>query len=112
LETSGRYHIIHYNENFDHPLINGGWNTLRDEIGFPNNVDVRFAYYGYSCFSIINWYNLQPYDQIRPFHSRSTLPSATHIFNVLLTQQTVDKNKLVKFKQISFLINYFSYTWN
>jgi hypothetical protein len=103
LDRRGLKNIIQYNNNFDHPLIIGGWDILKTFTGFPDNVDVRFAYHGYRCFGIIDWYNLQPYDQIHPFHSRSTVSSHITYFDVTLTEATVSKTKLVKY-------NFFTYS--
>jgi hypothetical protein len=52
LDKYGTRNLLEFNNNFCHPLIIGGWNRLQQFVGFENNVDVLFGYYGYKCFSI------------------------------------------------------------
>jgi hypothetical protein len=96
LDNKGNRNILEYNNNFDHPLIIGGWNTLSNFVGFGNNVDDIFAYYGHRCFEIISWYQIESLPKIRPFHSRSTHPRCTKSYDIKLTADMVQQTKLVE----------------
>jgi hypothetical protein len=88
--------LLQYNNNFDHPLIIGGWNILSEYVGFQKNVDVVFAYYGYRCFEILSFHDIADTKKIKSFHSRSTHPSTTKWFDIKLTEEMVQKSELVK----------------
>jgi hypothetical protein len=109
LDKIGADTIVNYNNNFNHPLIIGGWNILKEFYGFSHNVDVEFTYYENRCFSVSKWHNLEPYNQIPPFHSRSTIPTKTSYFDVLLTEENVTKTKIVKYYLILNYMNVRSY---
>jgi hypothetical protein len=111
LDRQGNRNLLEYNNDFDHPLIIGGWNILANFVGFENNVDVYFAYYGHRCFEILSFQNINRPPQIKSFHSRSTHPTCTKWFDIKLTAKMMQKTELVNslpFKNYShFLHIYF-----
>ncbi|KAK2397540.1 hypothetical protein QL285_059104 [Trifolium repens] len=96
LDKWGNENIIHYNENFDHPLIIGGWNILTDFARLPNFVDVHFGYFGYRSFEILSYRNLDFTTPIRAIHSRSTHNRCTKFYDITLTDSMLNKTSLVE----------------
>jgi hypothetical protein len=96
LDRSGDVHCLEYNNCFEHPLIIGGWNRLQNIYNFRNNSEVLFGYYGYSCFGIISWRDIDFSCNILPYHSRSIYPKETRWFDIALTEETAKKRKLVE----------------
>jgi hypothetical protein len=69
--TSGPHHKMIYNLGYDFPLIIGGWDEMKEYYHFPDNVEVKFCYYGHNCFSIKAMMVIDSCKEILPFHSRS-----------------------------------------
>jgi hypothetical protein len=84
------------NNCFEHPLIIGGWNRLQNIYNFRNNSEVLFGYYGYNCFGIISWRDIDFSCNILAYHSRSIYPKETWWFDIALTEETAKKRKLVE----------------
>jgi hypothetical protein len=69
---------------------------LSNFVGFGNNVDVHFAYYGHRCFEILSFTYVDFTANLRPFHSRSTHSRCTILFYIKLTEDMFPKIKLVE----------------
>jgi hypothetical protein len=65
-------------------------------VGFGNNVDVHFAYYGHRCFEILSFTYVDFTTNLRPFHSRSTHNRCTIFFDIKLTEDMFPKTELVE----------------
>ncbi|GAU49499.1 hypothetical protein TSUD_287290 [Trifolium subterraneum] len=74
MNQSGGYHKLIYNRCYSFPLIVGGWDELKKFEGFPDNVEVLFAYYGGKLYSIMGFREITCLSSVMPYHSRSIFP--------------------------------------
>jgi hypothetical protein len=86
---------VDYNLSYENPTIFTGWKQLIDYNQLPENVEIEMEYHGGPTFAIKSFKEIKTAEEILPFHSRSLLPIQTISFDIVLTETTMKKSKLV-----------------
>jgi hypothetical protein len=86
---------VTFNQSFENPQLAYLWRWFSESLNLPANVEIQFAYYGNDYFQVQSFKQLRQPHQIPGFHSRSTCPTNTIIFEVKLTSETMAKDHLV-----------------
>ncbi|KAK2389498.1 hypothetical protein QL285_063085 [Trifolium repens] len=76
-QANGSYATLKFNKSYENPLICMGWRQFAEALQLPNNVELKFAYYGKNVFLLLNFRPIQIQSEINPFHSRSLFPLLT-----------------------------------
>jgi hypothetical protein len=88
---------VKYNLSYENPTIFTGWTQLIDYNQLPANVEIEMEYHGGQKFAIKSFKEIKCEAEILPFHSRSLIPNQTFFFDIVLTETSIKKPKLVNF---------------
>jgi beta-glucosidase/6-phospho-beta-glucosidase/beta-galactosidase len=96
MNSTGSSHKLKYNRTHSFPQITEGWEALKVFEGFPENVEVVFGHYGGRLFVVVSFKEIENFNEIAAFHSRSMAPNETELFDISLTFDDVTNKSLVK----------------
>jgi hypothetical protein len=91
-----------FNKDYEFPLITRGWNDFKTVNNLPDNVEVKLNYHSPRLSSIHSYKPISSAAEIPPFFSRSTKPLETEYFDIVLSDDNIVSNQVVK-----FLISFF-----
>jgi hypothetical protein len=86
-----------FNNDYIVPLITMGWTAFKERNNLPDDVECVVGYYTPHLFKLISFRQINPAQELKPFHSRCINPTESVFFDIPITAENIAAKNLVRF---------------
>ncbi|KAK2361962.1 hypothetical protein QL285_087064 [Trifolium repens] len=93
-----------FNNDYIVPLITMGWTAFKERNNLPDDVECVVGYYTPHLFKLISFRQINPAQELKPFHSRCINPTESVFFDIPITAENIAaKNLIIPLNFATFL---------